>query len=102
MKSWYVLIAPAIGWFAAQGLKFAINLRKDGLQIKDLYYSGGFPSSHTASTASLATYIGAANGWNSHIFGLAVMLMAVVMYDAVGVRRAVGGARKTSEEDNCN
>lgn len=90
MKNWYVFLAPALGWFVAQGLKYIINLRKDGIQIKDLYSSGGFPSSHTASTVALATYIGATDGWTSHIFGLAAIFTAVVMYDAIGVRRAVG------------
>lgn len=90
MNSKYVLITPLIGWVVAQGLKYIINLRKDGLQLKDLYSSGGFPSSHTTSTVALATYLGATDGWTSHIFGLAVMFSAVVMYDAVGVRRAVG------------
>lgn len=90
MSSKYILITPLIGWVAAQGLKYIINLRKDGLQIKDLYASGGFPSSHTTSTVALATYLGATNGWTSDIFGLAAMFTAVVMYDAIGVRRAVG------------
>lgn len=90
MKNWLVLLTPLFGWFAAQGLKFTINLHKDGLQIKDLYSSGGFPSAHTASTVSLATYLGAVNGWGSDIFVVSAMLTAVVMYDAVGVRRAVG------------
>jgi acid phosphatase family membrane protein YuiD len=90
MSSRYVLVTPLIGWVAAQGLKYIINLRKDGLQLKDLYSSGGFPSSHTTSTVALATYLGATDGWTSHIFGLATMFSAVVMYDAIGVRRAVG------------
>lgn len=90
MSSKYVLITPLIGWVAAQGLKYIINLRKDGLQMKDLYASGGFPSSHTTSTVALATYLGATDGWTSHVFGLAAMFTAVVMYDAIGVRRAVG------------
>lgn len=90
MSSWRVLAAPALGWLLAQGLKYAINLRKDGLQLRDLYASGGFPSSHTASTVALAAYIGATDGWTSHIFAIAAVFAAVVMYDAVGVRRAVG------------
>lgn len=90
MKNWQALLTPLLGWFVAQGLKYVINLRKDGLQLKDLYASGGFPSSHTASTVALTTYLGATAGWDSHIFALAAMFTAVVMYDAVGVRRAVG------------
>lgn len=98
MSSRYVLITPIIGWVAAQGLKYIINLRKDGLQFRDLYSSGGFPSSHTTSTVALATYLGAIDGWTSHIFGLAAMFTAVVMYDAIGVRRAVGEHARLLQE----
>ena len=90
MTSVRVLLAPTVGWLLAQSVKYILRLRKDGFQIKDFYTSGGFPSSHTCSTVALATYIGATDGWTSHIFGLAALFCAVVMYDAIGVRRAVG------------
>ncbi len=90
MDNWRVFGAPALGWLLAQGMKYVINLRKDGLQLQDLYASGGFPSSHTASTVALSVYIGATDGWTSHIFVLSALFAAIVMYDAFGVRRAVG------------
>lgn len=85
-----MLVAPTAGWIVAQAVKYIIDLRKDGLQLKDFYASGGFPSSHTASTVALATYFGVINGWTSDIFGLSAMLAAIVMYDSLGVRRVVG------------
>ena len=84
-----ILLVPAAGWIVAQLLKYLFELHKDGFQIKDLYTSGGFPSSHASSTVSLATYIGLINGWGSSIFALAALMAAVVMYDSLGVRRTV-------------
>ena len=84
-----ILLVPAAGWIVAQLLKYLFELHKDGFQIKDLYTSGGFPSSHASSTVSLATYIGHINGWGSSIFALAALMAAVVMYDSLGVRRTV-------------
>ncbi|NDE68185.1 divergent PAP2 family protein [bacterium] len=57
--------------------------------MRDLYTSGGFPSSHASSTVSLATYIGLVDGWSSSIFAVAALMSAVVMYDSLGVRRTV-------------
>lgn len=103
MNSIYVLAVPAVGWIVAQLLKYIFELHKDGFQFKDLYSSGGFPSSHASSTVSLATYIGATSGWDSNIFALAVLMAAVVMYDSLGVRRTVQEhtkmLQKLSEKD---
>lgn len=90
MSSFRLLLAPTTGWILAQIIKYALDLRKDGIQLKDFYSSGGFPSSHTASTVALATYLGVVNGWTSDIFAVSAMLAAIVMYDSLGVRRAVG------------
>ncbi len=89
MNSIRILLVPAAGWIVAQALKYVLALRKDGFQIKDLYTSGGFPSSHASSTVSLATYIGVVDGWSSSIFAVAALMSAVVMYDSLGVRRTV-------------
>lgn len=89
MHKYLILLVPAAGWIVAQVLKYVFELHKDGFQIKDLYMSGGFPSSHASSTVSLATYIGFVEGWSSSIFALAALMAAVVMYDSLGVRRTV-------------
>lgn len=93
-----VLIVPTVGWLLAQTIKYTLQLRKDGFQMNDLYISGGFPSSHTCSTVALASYIGATDGWTSHIFAVAALFTAVVMYDSLGVRRAVGEHEKVIDE----
>lgn len=48
------------------------------------------PSSHTAIVVSLALLIGATEGFATPLFALSVALMAIVMYDAAGVRRETG------------
>jgi acid phosphatase family membrane protein YuiD len=52
--------------------------------------SGGMPSSHSAFIVSLAVTIGKNEGWDSMLFGMAVAVSLIVMYDAAGVRRAAG------------
>ena len=48
------------------------------------------PSAHTATVVSVATLIGLNEGVNSSLFGLAVLVAGIVMYDAVMVRRSSG------------
>ncbi len=51
--------------------------------------SGGMPSSHSAFVTALATSAGRQLGLGSPVFAVSVVLAAIVMYDAAGVRRAV-------------
>ena len=52
--------------------------------------AGRMPSSHSAVVCSLAVLVGKYQGFDSAMFGIALILAAVVMYDAAGVRRAAG------------
>ncbi len=90
MKEYGYIVAPAIGWVVAQGLKFLISLKKDGLQWVDFYQSGGFPSSHTAITSALTALIALRHGFTSEYFAIAATLTGIVIYDALGVRRSSG------------
>lgn len=90
MRQYELLLAPLVGWFVAQGLKYIISLRKDGLQFHDLYVSGGFPSSHTALVVSITALIGLRQGLTDPLFAVMLVLSGVVMYDAIGVRRSSG------------
>lgn len=86
------LIAIAAAWVVAQGAKFLIeSVRKGGpINYKNLYSSGDMPSSHTATVIALMTVIGLKNGIDSAVFGIATLFAAIVMYDAVMVRRSSG------------
>lgn len=84
------IVAPIAGWLVAQGIKFVLTLRKDGVTLTDAFQSGGMPSSHSAFMVSLTTVIGLNEGFDSAIFGLSLAITAIVMYDARGVRLATG------------
>lgn len=88
----YVL-APLLGWFCAHIVKFAIALIKSKGKEIDwgiFFKAGGMPSSHSAVMIATLTVIGAKQGVDSAIFGLGVAVTAVLIYDALNVRRSVG------------
>ncbi len=86
-----VLRASFWAWLIAQLLKFPVNILMYGkLDLKRMISSGGMPSSHSALVMALAVGIGKTVGWSTPMFAIAVVVAAVVMYDAAGVRRAAG------------
>lgn len=85
------LIVPFVTWFCIQSFKVIwdlVTLKK--FNFKRIVGAGGMPSSHAATTVSLATMIGRSQGNTSPIFALALIFALVVMYDACGVRRETG------------
>lgn len=86
------LIAIALGWVVAQGLKyiFAVIRTRNIGNFRQLYLSGNMPSAHSATVVALATTVGLYEGLDSAVFGIAALLAAIVMYDAVMVRRSSG------------
>ncbi|MFN2466066.1 MAG: divergent PAP2 family protein [Candidatus Dormibacteria bacterium] len=85
------LVIPLIAWALAQALKVVTDsLRHHRVDIARLGSSGGMPSSHTAMVLSLTTLVGRRMGVGSAEFAISAVFSAVVMYDATGVRRAVG------------
>lgn len=86
------LVAIVIAWLTAQGAKYLISVIKTHSfsDIRQLYLSGDMPSSHSATAVSLATVIGLRDGVTSAVFSLAILFAAIVMYDAVMVRRSSG------------
>lgn len=70
---------------------FKIFTRKDKkIDFTRIVSSGGMPSSHSSFVTSLATVIGMQNGFESTEFAFTAVFALIVMYDASGVRRAVG------------
>lgn len=90
MGEYIYLIAPLSGWVVAQGIKFGLTLRKDGVTIQDAVQSGGMPSSHTAFMVALATVVGLTTGISDIAFGIVAALTGIIIYDALGVRRTTG------------
>lgn len=86
------LVAGAAAWLAAQSLKYlyiSLKTRHAG-NLRQLYLSGSMPSAHSATVVALLVVIGLTDGIHSGLFGLAGLFAAVVMYDAVMVRRSSG------------
>jgi acid phosphatase family membrane protein YuiD len=85
------LMIPGIAWHIAQSLKVVVDsVRRRHLDLARLGSAGGMPSSHTAMVIALTTVVGARRGVASPEFAICAIFSAVVMYDASGVRRAVG------------
>lgn len=86
-----VVFLGLLSWFIAQLIKFIIEVSTHRrINWRRFFESGGMPSSHSAFVCSIAMGIGFREGFASSFFALAFMIAMVVMYDAMGVRRAAG------------
>lgn len=86
----YIIVA-SLSWFLAQLIKTILNLiMTRELKLERMVGAGGMPSAHSAFVCSLMITCGRLNGWDSAAFAICFALAAVVMYDAMGVRRAAG------------
>ena len=86
-----VIDCALLAWFLAQLIKVileAVITRR--LDARLFVSSGGMPSSHSALVVACTAAIGKLYGMNGPYFALAVILSAVVMYDACNVRRSAG------------
>lgn len=91
----YILVVAAGSWFCAQVIKVLLNLFvKKKFVAERLIGSGGMPSSHSAAVCSMTIGIARLEGVGTPLFALSFMLAAIVMYDAMGVRRAAGEQAK--------
>lgn len=91
----YLLMLPVVSWAAAQLIKTILHLIfQKKFSAERLFGAGGWPSSHSALVCSL--FVGAAKelGLSSPGFALSFVLAAIVMYDAMGVRRETGEQAK--------
>jgi len=88
-------VAVLMSWFVSQFAKVLRGrLREKRFNFRWLFDTGGMPSSHSATVASLATVTGLYYGFNTIIF-LAVLIFSIItMFDAAGVRRNVGRQAK--------
>lgn len=88
----YILISAISGWFLAQVAKTIVNLfTKEKVSLSTLLFSnGGMPSSHSATVTALCTACGIREGVASGSFAVSLVLAAIVMIDASGVRYETG------------
>ncbi len=87
----YILTVALASWFAAQLIKVILNcITQKEVVWERLVGAGGMPSSHSALVCSMTVGMARKTGLGSPEFALAFLIAAVVMYDAMGVRRAAG------------
>jgi acid phosphatase family membrane protein YuiD len=86
------ILAIVSAWVLAHIIKYSIaGLRGKRLDLThQLFISGGMPSSHAATSVAVWAVVLLNEGYRSAIFGLATLVVLIVCYDAVKVRRSVG------------
>ncbi|MDR2656059.1 MAG: divergent PAP2 family protein [Oscillospiraceae bacterium] len=90
-----VIFVSLLSWAAAQILKTLFNLaitRK--FKLERLFGAGGMPSGHSALVSSLVISMAKTAGLDSPEFAFSILFAGIVMYDAMGVRRAAGEQAK--------
>lgn len=86
-----IILSAITANFIAQFYKFVLFIVVNRqINFKRLFQTGGMPSSHSAFMMAMATSCGLISGFNSTSFAIALTVAFVVMYDAAGLRRAVG------------
>jgi acid phosphatase family membrane protein YuiD len=86
-----VLIGALLAWSGAQGLKLAIEYKRNrSWDWSLLLRAGGMPSSHSALVTATAYGIGLTGGFDTPLFAMSVALAMIVIYDATGIRRQAG------------
>lgn len=91
----YVLRVSLVSWFVAQFLKYLLYaVIHKTVAIERLFGAGGMPSSHSALVCSASVAIYKLYGPDSGVFALSLIIAVIVMYDAMGVRRAAGEQAK--------
>lgn len=86
------LIAIVSGWLIAHLIKHSIALSKGRRPdlLRQMFISGGMPSSHAATSVAVWMVVLLSDGVDSGLFGLATLFTLIICYDAVKVRRSSG------------
>lgn len=82
-----ILQTTLLSLILAQTIKIFTVLPPDFSRILS---SGGMPSSHAAFVSTLSTLVGLKYGFESDLFAIVTVFSLIIIYDAGGVRRAVG------------
>ena len=84
-----LLITVAIQ-FGCQAFKVVYySIRNRRLETHRLFSTGGMPSAHSAFVSALTVSVGLVEGWSSAAFTVSVVLAAIVVFDAIRLRRTV-------------
>lgn len=92
MVSYKYILVPIITLILSQLIKFIL----ESIMCHKLVWgrlfngSGGMPSSHTSLCISITTLVGLNLGFDSPLFGVALVFSLIIMYDAMGLRMQSG------------
>lgn len=87
----FPLIASLLAMLIGQASKIIYYYIVDKkLDFMHFFESGGMPSAHSAMVSSLVVAIGISYGLGSAHLAISFAFACIVVYDAVGVRRATG------------
>ena len=84
-----ILLISIFSCFLAQFIKIFTG-KESKIYFRRISISGGMPSSHSSFVTALAVLVGFDKGFASTEFAMTAVFAVIVMYDASGVRRAVG------------
>ncbi|HZJ87818.1 MAG TPA: divergent PAP2 family protein [Sphaerochaeta sp.] len=84
-------LSAATAFFLAQLFKPFLNaIFEKRIDWGLLISTGGMPSSHTAGVVALVTSVGITQGIGTVAFAISITFAAIVIHDAMGIRRAAG------------
>lgn len=84
-----ILLVSLFSCFFAQFLKVFTGKNKI-FELKRIATSGGMPSSHSSFVSCMSVMVGLKEGFHSSLFAICFVISLIIMYDASGVRLAVG------------
>ncbi len=86
-----ILSVGVISWFAAQIIKTIVHaIQAKSFDPERFVGAGGMPSSHSSLVVSVVIYTLRVEGFKSPFFAFAMLLAAIVIYDAMSVRYNAG------------
>lgn len=95
LTSNYLINIGLLAWVSAQVSKTILHFLFTGKWVFErMFGAGGMPSSHSALVCAITIGMVRKVGFDSPEFALSLTLAAIVMYDAMGVRRAAGEQAK--------
>jgi acid phosphatase family membrane protein YuiD len=87
----HIFLTSFAAWGIAQTIKVALGvIREKRFNFRWFVGTGGMPSSHAASVASLSTSVGLTQGFNSALFAVSLTFTLIVMFDAQTIRFSTG------------
>lgn len=86
-----VLMSALLSWLSAQCIKTVLTLvTTHKFNPERMFGAGGMPSAHSAMVCSLTMGVAHSSRVDSPVFAVVFCFAAIVIYDAMGVRRAAG------------